>query len=86
MKKVGNLTYKNLEKGFLQSLNKGDIFTYSSSFDARELIQICKNKGLIVEYNASKSDESKSFGCYSLKVVGFINNTPKEPEVKQDNI
>jgi len=86
MKTAGNLTHNNLKKGFFGCLKQGDIFTHSSSFDAREVIQICKEKGIIVEYNEPSSDEYKAFGCYSVKVTGFINNTPKEPEVKQDNI
>jgi hypothetical protein len=86
MKMVGNLTYNNLKKGFLESLKKGDVFKYSSSFDARSVEKICSDKGIVVEYMYPNTEEHKTFGSFCMKVTGFINNTPKEPEVKQDNI
>jgi hypothetical protein len=75
MKKVGHLTYKNINKGFLESLKEGDIFTYSQYYPIQEVVHQCMSRGIHTMYMSPNTEEYKTFGCYCMKVT-IVNKQP----------
>ena len=65
---IGKLTEQNKVQ-FIVNLKENDVFTYSSSFDAKEVIRLGKSAGVEIEYCKPNSKNYKLYGSFTCKVV-----------------
>lgn len=69
---VRKLTENTNQEDFFKSLKSGEVFTYSESFDAKEVARIASFYNIDILYCRPYTDEYKANGCFTMKTIATM--------------